>query len=69
MATITLEYNPRTKGAIKLISSIKESGYFQISTPKKGKTAFEESLEDIEKGRIFEATDAKDLIAQCLKNV
>jgi hypothetical protein len=32
MATITLEYNPRVKGAVDLLSRIKESGFFTIKT-------------------------------------
>jgi hypothetical protein len=33
MATITLEYNPQTKGALEFVNRIKESGYFTIKTP------------------------------------
>ena len=45
MATITLEYNPRTKGAVDFLNRMRESGMFTIKTPTKRKNA----MENIEK--------------------
>lgn len=67
MATITLEYNPRTKRASALLTQIYESGVFKVKKTTKRMSGFEEALEDIEMGRIYCAKDAKDLIAQCLQ--
>jgi len=64
MATITLEYNPRTKGAVDFLNRIRESGMFTIKTPLKRKSGMEESMEDIEMGRVYEAKDVEDLFRQ-----
>jgi predicted transcriptional regulator len=64
MATVTLEYNPRTKGAIDYLNRIRESGYFTIRTQHKRKSGIEESIEDIEMGRVFKANDVEDLFKQ-----
>jgi hypothetical protein len=62
MATITLEYNPRVKGAVELLGRIRESGFFTIKTPIQ--SGMEKSLEDIEAGRIYKAKDVEDLFRQ-----
>jgi len=64
MATITLEYNPRTKGAMDFLHRIKESGLFTIKTPPRKKSAMEEAVEDIELGRVYKAKNVEDLFEQ-----
>jgi len=65
MASITLKYDARNSLAKKTIDYILSLGFFSLE--KKEKSSFELSKEDIEKGRIFTAKDAKDLIKKCLK--
>jgi len=64
MATITLEYNPRTKDAVDFLNRMRESGMFTIKTPPKRKSGLEEAMEDIEKGRVYKATNVEDLFRQ-----
>ena len=64
MATITLEYNPRTKGAMDFLHRMKESGLFTIKTPPRRKSGMEEALEDIEMGRVYKVKDVEDLFKQ-----
>jgi len=61
MATITLNYDARNPIARKTIEYILSLGVF------KRKTGLDEALDDVKKGKIYEAKDADDLIAQCLK--
>jgi hypothetical protein len=64
MATIILEYNPRVKGAVDLLNRIKESGFFTNKTKIKRKSGIEESMKDIEMGRVYKAKDVEDLFKQ-----
>ena len=64
MATVTLEYNPRTKGAVDFLNRIRESGFFTIKTASKTKSGMEESMEDLRMGRIYKAKDVEDLFRQ-----
>ncbi len=63
MASITLAYNPRNRMAQKTIDYILSLGIFKKIPAE---TPFAESDEDIEKGRIYDAKDADDLIRKCL---
>jgi len=67
MATITLEYNPQTKGTLEFVNRIRESGFFTIKIPSKRKSGIEEAMEDIKIGKVYKAKNAKDLINQCLQ--
>ena len=64
MATVTLEYNPRTKGAVDFLNRIRESGFFTIKAASKIKSGMEESMEDIKMGRVYKAKDVEDLFRQ-----
>ena len=64
MATITLEYNSRTKGAVDFLNLIRESGFFTIKGVYQRKSGMEESIEDIKMGRINKAKDVDDLFIQ-----
>jgi predicted transcriptional regulator len=64
MATITLEYNPRTKGAVDFLNHIRKSGFFTIKTQYKRKSSIEASMEDIEMGRVHKANNVEDLFKQ-----
>ncbi|MDR0233001.1 MAG: hypothetical protein LBI82_12940 [Dysgonamonadaceae bacterium] len=61
MATITLEYDIHTKGVVDFLDRIRESGFFTIKSPEKKKSGMEESIEDIEMGRVYKAKDVEDL--------
>ena len=67
METITLEYNPHTKGTLDFLNRIRESGFFTIKTPRRKKSGMEESMEDIEKGRVYKAKNVDDLFRQLEK--
>ena len=63
MATYTITINEKTqagKGVLTLLQSLKD-----VVTIKR--SAIDESLLDIEEGRIHYAKNAKDLINQCSK--
>jgi len=63
MATYTITINERTlagKGVLALLQSLKE-----VVTIKPN--GLDESLSDINEGRIHYAKDAKDLISKCYK--
>ena len=65
MATITLEYNPRTKGTVDFLKRMRESGLFAIKrTLPKRKSGMEEAMEDIEMGRVYKAKNVEDLFKQ-----
>jgi len=64
MATITLEYNPQTNGALEFVNRIKESGYFTIKTPSERKSGIEEAMEDIKTGKVYKAKNVDDLFKQ-----
>ena len=64
MATITLEYNPQTKGSLEFINRIKESGFFTIKAPSKRKSGIEEAIEDIKTGKVYKAQNVEDLFKQ-----
>ena len=64
MATITLEYNPHTKGALEFVNRIRESGFFIVKTPPKRKSGMEEAVGDIRMGRINKAKNTEDLFKQ-----
>ena len=64
METITLEYNPRIKGAVDFVNRIRKSGFFTVKTMPQKKSGIEEALEDIEMGRVFKANNVEDLFKQ-----
>jgi hypothetical protein len=61
MAQITLEYDARNPIARKTIEYILSLGVF------KKKTRIDEALEDVKKGKVYKAENAKDLLYKCLK--
>jgi len=65
MATITLNYDARNKNINTLLGVIMNLGAVSVDKPRK--TGLDEALEDVKKGRIYTAKDAKSLIAQCLQ--
>jgi transposase len=65
MATITLEYDARNENISALLDVIKNLGAVWLGKPRK--TGLDKAIEDIEKGRVYTAKNAKDLIAQCLQ--
>jgi ClpP class serine protease len=65
MATITLNYDARNKNICTLLGVIMNLGANRVS--KSRKTGLDEAIEDVKKGRVFSAKDAKDVIAQCLQ--
>lgn len=71
METVQLSYSKRDISARKMLEILFASGKFSYQEmPKKRKlTGLEEADEDIRLGRVYQAKDAKDLIAQCLRNV
>ena len=62
MEVITLEYDVRNKNISTLLDVIINLGAVPVN-----KTGLDEALEDIKKGRVYTAKDAKSLIAQCLE--
>ncbi|MCL2598273.1 MAG: hypothetical protein FWD66_11635 [Paludibacter sp.] len=64
MATITLEYNPQTKGALECVNRIRESGFFTIKTRSKRQSGIEEAMEDIKMGKVYKAKNIEDLFKQ-----
>ncbi|MBP5716061.1 MAG: hypothetical protein J6W69_02990 [Bacteroidales bacterium] len=40
-------------------------GVSNVSTKKVAKTSMDRAIEDIEKGRVYEASSVEDLIKQC----
>jgi len=65
MATLILNYNSRNNLATKTIEYILSLGVFTAQKTEKI-SELEMALEDVKKGRVYKAQDAKDLIAQCL---
>jgi hypothetical protein len=65
MATITLNYDARNKNISTLLDVIVNLGAVPVNKPRK--TGLDEALEDVKKGRVYTAKDAKSLIAHCLK--
>jgi ClpP class serine protease len=65
MTIITLKYDARNKNISTLLDVIMNLGAVAVNEPRK--TGLDEAIEDIEKGRIYTAKNAKDLIAQCLQ--
>ena len=64
MATITLEYNPQTRGAVDFLNRVRESGFFKIKTLPKRKSGIEEAMEDIKTGKVYQAENVEDLFKQ-----
>jgi hypothetical protein len=64
MATITLEYNPQTQGALEFVNRIRESGFFTIKIPSKRQSGIEEAMEDIKMGKVYKAQNVDDLFKQ-----
>ena len=64
MATITLEYNPKTQGALEFVNRIRESGFFTIKIPSKRQSGIEEAMEDIKMGKVYKAENVEDLFKQ-----
>jgi len=65
MATITINYDSHNKNITTLLDVIINLGAIPINTTYK--TEIDEALDDVKKGRIYTATDAKSLINQCLQ--
>ena len=65
MEVITLKYNARNKNISTLLGVIINLGAVPVNEPRK--TGLDEALEDVKKGRVYSAKDAKSLIAQCLE--
>jgi hypothetical protein len=65
MATVTLNYDARNKNINSLLSVIMNLG--AIPVKHSPKTGIDNALEDVKKGRVYKAEDAKSLISQCLK--
>lgn len=59
MATIILKYDARNPRAKKAIENVLASGLFEK------RTGLDEAIDDVKKGRIHSAKNAKDLIRQC----
>ena len=59
MATIILKYDARNPKAKQAIDNVVASGLFEK------KTGLDEALEDVKRGRVHSAKNAKDLISQC----
>ena len=64
MATITLEYNPQTQGALEFVNRIRESGFFTVKIPSKRQSGMEEAMEDIKMGKVYKAKNVEDLFKQ-----
>ena len=64
MATITLEYNPQTKGTLEFVNRIRESGFFTIKTHSKRQRGIDEAMEDIKMGKVYKAKNVEDLFNQ-----
>ena len=64
MATITLEYNPQTQGALEFVNRIRESGFFTIKIPSKRQSGIAEAMEDIKMGKVYKAKNVEDLFKQ-----
>jgi len=62
MEVITLEYDVRNKNISTLLDVIINLGAVPVR-----QTGLDEALEDVKKGRVYTAKDAKSLIAQCLE--
>ena len=65
MSTITINYDARNKNITALLNVVMNLGAVPVDTSKK--TGIEEALQDVKKGRIYAAKDAKSLIKQCLQ--
>ena len=65
MATLTLNYDARNKNITTLLGVIVNLGAKPVKTTFQ--TGIDEALEDVKKGRIYTAKDAKSLISQCLQ--
>ena len=65
MPTITLNYDAHNTNIATLLGVIMDLGATQINTTYQ--TGIDEALEDVRKGRIYAAKDAKSLINQCLQ--
>ena len=63
MATITLDYNPRSIQAQRTLEYILSMGFFKAKThnPSVRKSRLERSLEDVEKGKVFFLAGPKQL--------
>jgi hypothetical protein len=64
MATITLEYNPQTQGALEFVNRLRASGFFTVKIPSKRRSGMEEAMEDIKMGRVYKAKNVEDLFKQ-----
>ena len=65
MATITINYDARNKHISTLLGVILDLGAVQVK--KTRKTGIDEAIEDVKKGRVYKAKNAKSLIAQCMQ--
>jgi hypothetical protein len=66
MATITLEYDAHNKNIHALLEVIMNLGAIAVNPPLK-KSSIDQALEDVKKGRVYKAENARTLIADCLK--
>lgn len=58
MATITLQYDSRNKVVKSILKMIEDSGLFLILRKKNG---IDESMDDIEKGRVYKCKSVDDM--------
>ena len=65
MATVTLNYDARNKNIGSLLDVIMNLGAIPVNYSPKT-SGIDKALEDVRKGRIYKAEDAKSLISQCL---
>ena len=66
MATITLEYDGRNTVIPKLIDIIVNLGARPVGNNRKKKCGLDEALEDIKKGRVYEAKSVDDMMKKIL---
>ncbi len=68
MTSYTIKIDERTAEGKQILDYLKSSNNVTITKIGKiKKTGIEVALEDIEKGRVYRAKDAKDLIEKCLE--
>jgi len=65
MPTVTLNYDTHNTNIATLLEVIMNLGATQVNTTYQA--GIDEALEDVRKGRIYAAKDAKSLINQCLQ--
>jgi len=67
MEALVLHYDAKNVLAQKTIDYILSLGVFSVKGTAATPTAVEEALEDVRLHRVFDAQNARDLIAKCLE--